>query len=148
MSVQTYSPSKVVLTFGGYVASGWDTISIKRESPSFKVVRGIRGKNSRVRTNNTAASVTISVPQTSMLNAVLHQVVKKDEEFGTGKLEIMIKDTMGTEIFRSGEGFVEAPADTTYDTEITNREWTIHCLSSNYDNGEGWGVMSLINSIF
>lgn len=146
--VQTYSPEEVVMTFGGYIVRGWDTIAISRDKPSFKTVHGIRGKNTRVRVGNTAAEITVDVPQTSFLNAVFEDIVRLDEEYGTGRIVLLIKDNLGTDIFQSQDAYIERPANLTFDTEISTRSWKINCLSTQGDKGVGWGVVSFIDSLF
>lgn len=148
MNVQTYSPSMVSLTFGGYIAKGWDRIAISRTLPSFRQVNGIRGKNTRTRVQNTAATITISVPHTSELNHIFSEVVRLDEQFGTAKINIMVKDILGTDIFKSEDAYIEKPSDISFDADVSDREWTINCLSSSTGRGEGWGAVSLFESIF
>ena len=147
IGVQTYSPEEVILTFGGHVVRGWDTITISRDKPSFRKVHGIRGKNTRVRVGNTAAEITLEVPQTSFINAVFEDIVRIDEQYGTGRIVLLIKDNLGTDIFSSQDAYLERPADLTYDTEISTRQWKIECLSSGTDQGVGWGVASFIGGL-
>ena len=144
MTVMTYSPSDVIITFGGYVLENWDSVSVKRSSPSFKIVKGIRGKNTRVRTQNTSAELTLTLPITSVANAVLGEIVYKDELYGTGRLSITIKDVQGFEVFYSSEAYVEKPADKEYGPEMSSRAWTIHCLSS----GDTMSDNTILSSIF
>lgn len=150
--IATYSPSEVSISFGGYLAKGWDTITIERDLPSFKKVMGIRGKNTRVRVGNTSATITMVIPQTSVLNTVFEQIVLQDEVTGNGRIVILIKDLLGNSVFQSDSAYIEKPAKTTYDTEISSRDWKIHCMKSGQDIGVSWGAMDLIrnvaNSIF
>lgn len=145
MDAETYSPSMVVLSFGGYTLKGWERISIRREAPVFRQVNGIRGKNTRIKVGNTAATVKIVVPQTSTLNPLLSELVRLDDQYGTGRISMVVKDLMGTEVFSSEDAYVENFAEMVFGDEISAREWTISCLSSETDNGEGWGAMSLSN---
>lgn len=148
MSVQTYSPSMVVLTFGGYTAQGWDSITIDRDLPSFRQINGIRGKNTRVRVSNTSATITLRVPHTSQLNSIFNEIVRLDEQYGTARINLMIKDLLGTEIFKTEDAYIERPASVSFDSDVGDREWILRCMTSESARGEGWGVMSLINSIF
>lgn len=130
--VVTYSPSEVALTFGGYSLEGWDSISVSRAMPSFRQVNGIRGKNSRVRLNNTAANIEVQLPQTSEANYIFQQLVVLDEQYGTGRLNLTLKDQQGVEVFFSSEAFVEGMSDREYSSDITARSWKISCLSSSF----------------
>lgn len=144
--VQTYSPSEVVFTLAGTTISGWDNITIKRSSPSFKMVRGIRNRHTRVRNKDTSAVIEIGLVNTSSSNDLLTAIVEKDEQLGTGRIELMIKDTLGTFSFNSIEAYVAGYADMSFGEDVGTRTWIIECLSSSYSRGEGWGIASLFNS--
>lgn len=144
--VQTYSPSEVVFTLAGTTISGWDNITIKRSSPSFKMVRGIRNRHTRVRNKDTSAVIEIGLVNTSSSNDLLTAIVEKDEQLGTGRIELMIKDTLGTFSFNSIEAYVTGYADMSFGEDVGTRTWIIECLSSSYSRGEGWGIASLFNS--
>lgn len=148
MTVQTYSASKVSLVIAGYTVEGWDKITISPDMPTFRQVNGIRGKNARIRLNNNAATIKIEVPLTSTLNPIFYELVNLDSTFGTGRLEITIKDVMGWEVFSTDQAYVEAPAVSEFSEKISSRVWTIRCLNSKRDKGSGWGVASLFDSLF
>lgn len=147
--VVTYSPSDVTITFGGYTLQGWDSISIRRQLPSFRQVNGIRGKNSRIRVRNTAAEILIELPQTSEANYVFQKIVELDEQIGTGRIAITVKDALGSEVFSSSDAFIEGPADRQYNDSISGRTWKINCLTSTYSASESqWSLESIFSSIF
>lgn len=148
MTVQVYAPSDIIFTFGGYVLENWDTISVKRTTPTYKIVKGIRGKNTRVRSQNTAAEITVTLPITSVANAVFGEVVAQDELYGTGRLVVTIKDVQGFEVFSSTEAYVANPADKEYGPEMSSRSWTIHCLSSNSSMSDNTALASIFDLIF
>lgn len=129
MRVETYSPSDVILTFGGYVLSNWDEIAVETNGPAFKIVRGIRGKSTRVRTMNRSATLTITLPVTSTANAVLDTICQMDQESGNGRIELTLRDVGGTEVFSSADAFVEAPAARRYGKDSQTRTWTVQCMS-------------------
>ena len=147
-NVTTYSPTEVVFTLAGTTVSGWDSISIKRNSPPFKIVRGIRGKSARVKNNDTSATIEVILMSTSDTNQLFRNIVQQDELYGSARIELTIKDTLGTEVFNSIDAYLTGYPETNYEVDISTRVWTIECLSSSYDEGEGWGVLSLFNSIF
>lgn len=145
--VREYSPSEVVMTFGGYRVEGWERISIRHLQPSFRLVEGIRGKNTRVRINNTAAEIEIALTQTSPTNNIFSQIVEVDEQYGTGRIELTIKDVLTGESFQSTEAYLERPADKTFDADVTERVWKIVCLSSKSSMGTGGALGSLVDRI-
>ena len=105
-TVNTYSPKDVVLTVSGYQFTGWDSISITRSAKGFNTIRGIRGKNTRVRNTDTSATITISLLQSSQGNDVLSSIHEQDLAFGTGRIVLMLKDNSGRSVFASNEAFV------------------------------------------
>jgi len=148
MSVRSYSPNDVTLTFGGYVLTNWDSIEVKRLQPSFKMVRGIRGKNTRIRTQNTAAEITITVPTTSITNVVLSEIVEQDEILGTGRIIVSIKDVSGMEVFNTPDAFIEGQAVRSYSSDMSTRVWTLQCMTSVITQSESVGIESIFDSIF
>lgn len=148
MTVQVYSPGDVVVTFGGYVLEEWESIEVQRVAEAFRMIRGIRGKNTRVRTNNTAADITITVPITSRANAVFSEIAQLDEATGNGRLEITIKDTSGFEVFTTTEGFVERQATVSYTKNSPDRTWVIHCMNSTFGRSATTTIESIFESFF
>ena len=136
MEVATYSPSDVVVTFGGYILEDWESITVERSLPSHKIITGIRGKNSRNAVKNTSATVTVELAQTSLANYIFQKIVELDEATGNGRISITIKDTLGGEVFYSDDTFIEAPASRTYSADISTRTWKMNCLSSTYNTSE------------
>jgi|SRR5690606_30697011 len=149
MEVATYSASEVTITFGGYILQNWDKVNIRRTIPSFRQINGIRGKNSRVRTNNTAAEIQIDLPQTSDANYIFQKIVELDEQSGNARLSITIKDSLGSEVFSSDDSFVTGYADREYGSDISGRRWVISCMSSKYNAPESnLSLDSIFNSLF
>lgn len=147
-SLFTYSPSEVTLVVGGYTITGWEKISISKNAPAFIPIRGIRGKNTRVR--NTDTSVTLSVPllQTSMGNDVFSRIHALDIERGTGRLEITLKDASGTGVFSSSEAYITDYPVVAYSGNFEYRVWTIFAQSTNtYNVGGNGKVDNIFDSI-
>lgn len=147
MSIQTYSPSSIHLIVAGYRVEAWDKIRIIPDAPTFKHIVGIRGKNARVKINNTGCTIKLEVPLTSPLNPIFYKLVSMDAIQGTGRLNITLRDMLGTEVFSTSTGYVEAPAESEFSDKITTREWTIRCMSSQRDASAMSGVDNLLSTI-
>lgn len=145
--VKTYAPDEVYLTFGGYTVEGWNTIVLNKMVPTFKVVQGIRGKNTRIRNRNTHATIELTCDLTSDVNQILASVLAKDIETGGAVLNLSLVDKSGSEVFSSNEAFIRDQANRTYDDTISSRTWVIECLTSNYSSG-GSGDRSIFDMIF
>lgn len=128
--VYTYDPEEVTLTFGGYQAVGWDKITIKRNSPTFKFVQGINGKHTRVQTTDTSAIITISIMQTSPTHDVLSRVHAEDIINGSGRLQVTLKDGSGSSLFTSIEAYLEGYPEAVYSDNIEYYQWNIICQST------------------
>lgn len=130
MKVYTYSPSDVVLSVGGYIISGITSVAAQRNTPAFKIVRGIRGQNTRVYNKDTSAEMTVTLLQTSISNDLFSIIEQEDEKYRTGRLEISLKDTSGTTVWESDEAFIEGLPSTTLGKDLTDRTWKICMLST------------------
>lgn len=130
VQVNTYSPSDVDLIISGYKVFGWDQISITRNTPGFTPFKGIRGKDSRDRNTSTSATLSLSITSSCPVNTVLSYVHELDLRYGTGRLEIILKDGSGMSRFSSSEAYILAypPVSFTGDTEY--RVWNIACQST------------------
>lgn len=127
MDVFTYRPKEVILTVCGFVVEGWSSLTIARNSPSFRQIRGIRGKNSRVRMRDKSATIRVSLTQTSLANDVFSELLSLDEDTGAERLEVVIKDSAGTSLFSSTTAYIENFPETTYSASQTERTWILLC---------------------
>ena len=91
------------------------------------MIKGIRGKNTRVRNIDSSAIVSLEIDQNSISNSVLNQVVSKDRELGTGRLSISITDPYGAEKFYSDSAFLEGLPSYSLEAESGDRQWNVHC---------------------
>lgn len=129
-SVTTYNPKDVYVTFGGYRIVGWQSISITRDSDIFIDISGIRGKTTRVKSLDTGASIQLTLSMQSPSNDVLSTILMADNEEGTGRLALTIKDKSGSSVFSSDEAYIPGFPSVTYTGQNENRVWRITCQST------------------
>ena len=128
--VQTYSPEDVVFTICDYKIQDWDEIRITPSEPSFKRIKGINGKGTRVRcTSKNSATIDFSILQTSEANNVLTEIHRQDMMYGTGRLEVSIKDLSGQTHITSFEAYLESAPILTFKDSVELIEWTLICES-------------------
>jgi len=127
--VNTYSPNDVTLVIAGYKVFGWDRISLQRNVQGFTPYIGIRDKHSRTRNTNSSATLSLSIIQTCPVNDVLSRVHELDLQYGTGRLEITLKDNSGRSVFSSEEAYIVGYPSAEYGPEIDYRVWNIYCQS-------------------
>lgn len=145
-TVSTYSPSDVILSFGGYQISGWDNITVARRAQGFITVPGIRGKHTRVPSGDTSATITISLIQTSQSNDVLSEIHRLDLENGTARIALTLKDKSGNSVFSSDEAYIVGYPESVFSGGFEQRVWTLFCQTSKSFVVGGNGVPS--TSIF
>lgn len=126
----TYSPEEIDLIIAGYKVVGWNSIAVSRTTDSFTMVRGIRGKNTRTRSKDSSAVIFIDVQRTSPVNTAFSEVLRQDIMYGTGRLEVMIKDNLGQTLLTSNEAFIDKYPDDAFTVELNNRRWSISCLTT------------------
>lgn len=128
--VHTYSPSEIMMYVSGYQITGFERISVTKNSPSFSIVKGIRGKNSRIRNRDTSCTVIVDVIQTSLVNDVLNQILEQDLRTNSARLTLDLTDGLGSSKIVSKECFIESYPDLVYADDIGYRRWSFICLST------------------
>jgi hypothetical protein len=147
-SLFTYSPKEVTISIGGYSLTGWDNLSVARSVQGFVPIRGIRGKNTRVRNMDTSATITLPLLQTSMGNDVLSRIHALDLEKGTGRLDITLKDSSGTSVFSSSEAYILGFPVSAYSGNFEYRVWQIFAQSTTtYTVGGNGKTNNIFDSI-
>lgn len=148
--ISTYSPEAVILTLGGASLTGWNSISITRDSDQFTVIKGIRGKHTRSRNYDNSATIVLELPFSSEWNYILSQILTQDGETATGRCEILLKDNSGRSIFKTTQAYVRKFADVTFDMTISSRIWTIQCLDVDVYTigGSTSPAASLLNNVY
>lgn len=128
MSVRTYDPTQLVVTFGGIPISGFADgtyISVERDEETFTKVTGADGTTARSKTANRSGAVTLTLLQTSLSNDYLSGVALLDELSNSGVLPLIVKDLSGTTIIFAKEAWVQKPAAFEGAKEVTEREWIL-----------------------
>lgn len=129
-TVTTYSPGDVKLTIGGYQIVGWQNMTISRTVKGFNVIRGIRGKNTRVPNRDSSATIQFSLAQFSPSNDVLSYIHELDLEEGTARIALTLKDGSGGSVFSTNEGYITGYPVTTYSGGFEYRNWEIFCQTT------------------
>jgi len=128
--INTYSPSEIRLEISTYQITGFDKISVSRNSPAFTVIKGIRGANSRRRNRDSSCTVTLDVIQTALVNDVLTEILEQDLRTNSARLTLNLTDGLGSSKIVSRECFIEGYPDMVYGDNILMRRWNLICLST------------------
>lgn len=128
MSVRTWDPSKVVISIGGAVMSGFSDgtfLEIDRNEPTWNTVVGADGLVTRGKTNNYSGTLTLTLKQSSPSNDVLSAFMAVDEATNSGVFPLLVKDLSGNSIYFSAQAWITQYANSTFDKNITDRQWII-----------------------
>lgn len=129
MSTPTYNPAKVVIVVAGIPISGFADgtfVTCGRDNPSYSKGTGAGGEGWRAKTNDKSGTCTITLLQTSSVNAALSGLIAIDEAVDEGIGPFALKDLGGTTLYAAEDCWIEKPADSEFAREVTNREWIIH----------------------
>src|SRR4051812_10926277 len=113
MGIASYDASKIVVTLGPSILTGWadgSFLTIERESDSFEDYVGSDGGVARSKSNDKRATATLRLRMDAASNDVLSAFLVADELNGAGVLPFMVKDLKGTTLVLAKEAWVMKPA--------------------------------------
>lgn len=144
----TYSPQDVRLVIGGYIFTGWNNITVTRPK-SFMVVKGIRGKHTRVQNPDTSATLVISLMQTSPGNDVFSETLRQDIINGTARISLTLTDKSGGSVLTSNEAYITGFPSVGFSGQFQDRPWELFCQSTtDYTvGGNGRSSSALLNAV-
>ena len=129
--IKTYKPSDVkVILAGSYQITGVVSVGVSFPVERFKVIRGIKGQNTRVRNQDKSCTLTVEVLQTATANDVLSDIVSQDSATGRGRLSISLEDNSGTSKVQTTNAFISNYSELNYSNELSTRTWTIQMLDT------------------
>ena len=130
MTVETYSPKRVELIFGGVPMRGFSDgtfINVERTSDSFTTNVGADGEVSRTHSADKTGKITITLQQTSDSNDFLSALIISDEISLLGQVPVLLKDTNGRTLAESPCAWIDKVANSEFSNELSDREWVISC---------------------
>lgn len=147
--IYTYSPNEIKIEVAGYQLAGFTKVSISKTSDSFTIIKGIRGKNTRVANSDSSCTISISVLQTSFVNDVFSEIVRLDKKYGTGRLELYLRDNEGSTLIQSDLAYINDYPKADLTEELSERVWTITCLACSefVIGGNGGPSKSIFDSV-
>lgn len=126
MTVKTYQPNLVSVSFGGQPITGFASgtfVTGTRNNDSFSINVGAGGDATRTKTGDKSGRVTLTLLAESESNAVLDAYQKLDELNGTGLRPLLVKDLSGGDSMIAGTAWIVKPPDQEKANEGSNREW-------------------------
>lgn len=147
-AILTYTPSDVKLAICGYVMTGIVKLDVEWNAEAFRMVRGIRGHNTRVQNLDSSAILTLELLPTSSSNDVLSSLLIADKVTQSSRLLVSIQDTSGRTSISSSEAYISKFPAVSFSDELQNRVWVIHMLETEAKvGGNSKRLPDLFNSI-
>lgn len=139
-ATKTYDASQVTVAVAGLVLKGYadgEFLRIEPEADDFDDVAGTDGEVSRSKTNDTRATATIILMQTSESNAALDALSKADRNLpgGAGIGPFYVRDRSGYSVHTASACWIRRRPNVTFDRTPTTREWVVRL--ADYESFEG-----------
>lgn len=139
MSVKTYDPKSLIISFAGQALTGFaDGVfcNIVPSGDKFTAITGADGEVSRSKSVDYSYEVTITLQQTSESNDKLSTIMIADKLRNAGVFPLSVKDLEGTSFFFASSAWIQKDPDVSYGKEIENREWVFRTgPADNYVGG-------------
>lgn len=126
--MKTYNPKKVAISAGGFIVTGYADgtfVNVEFDEDQWNLAMGSDGEGTRVKSNNYAATITISLMQSSDSNAVLQAFWASDRLSDGGVFPLLIKDNSGKSLYSAEKCWVQKQPPAEFGKEATAREWVL-----------------------
>lgn len=129
MTLQTYDPKEIIVTFGGAILTGFseDIVTVERSEDQVTDEIGADGEVVRILSNDRRGNIRISLLPTSPSNSVLSIVANSDELTGGGVRTIVIKDNRGNDLHAAGECWIQKQPEVIQNKTAAPRVWNLRC---------------------
>lgn len=127
MSLMTFAPGATVCLISGYQLQGWNKISVVKNNPVYKQIRGIRSKNTRMRIPGDSAVITIDLYQTSDANDAFSACLQRDNLSRTVRLDITISNPTTRSTVGSVAAYVIGYPEYVIEGDLSVVRWQLAC---------------------
>lgn len=127
----TYDPSKILVTVGGAIISGYADgtfVNVEYENDFYTKVVGADKQTTRIKQNDYSGMITLNLTQSSLSNDILTGFVILDRTANAGIVPVLIKDLLSASLAASAYAWVRKPPALEYSKELSNREWILDCV--------------------
>ncbi len=130
--VETYDPTQVLTVWNGIpIDSGayaeGTFMTVARNNEAWNLSVGSGGGAARAKSGDRSGRVTLTLRQTSPVNALLNSASVADEATGDGVGKLLIKDLSGQDVVIGAQSWIVKPPDLERSNEVTGQEWIIEC---------------------
>jgi len=128
LSVKTYDPKMIVITFGSVPISGYAEgtfVRVNRSGDAFSKSKGAGGDVERVNRNQGDFEVSVTLQQTSSSNSELSTILAADQVSNAGVFPLTIKDLLTDKVlFFAPQAWIRKDPEWEDGDELNSREWT------------------------
>lgn len=125
----TINPDDYVFIFDDHIVDGYingTQVGIVYTNDAFTPYKGNDGESARVMTNDTSATITLTISQISPSNDVFSEKLSKDLSTGNEIVDVSFKDNRGTTVLDGSGAYILKFADVTVSNTIEARTWRIY----------------------
>ncbi len=126
MPVPTKRPSDLIMVWNGIPITDYAPgtyIEWARNADAFALTVGSGGSAARAASSDRSGTVTVTLLQTSPVNAALSAAAVLDETTGDGVGPLLIKDLSGADVVSAESAWIRKQPDGEESNEVTNRVW-------------------------
>jgi len=126
--MKTFDPKQVSVIVGGHIVQGYADgtfVECARNNDTWTRSGGADGEQTRSKSNDRSGTITITLMQSSVSNAVLEGYAIADEATNAGVVPSLVKDNNGSEIVTAAQSWVQKPADKGHAKETSDRVWVL-----------------------
>ena len=126
LTVKTYDPKMVVITFGAIPISGYAEgtfVSVNRSGDAFAKRKGAGGDVERINKNQGDFEVTVTLLQTTPTNKELSAVLAADQVTNAGVFPLTIKDLLGETLFFAPQAWIRKDPEWEDGDDTNSRAW-------------------------
>lgn len=135
--LSSYSPYdvSVIITRGNlsHTVTGFaedSFITVAQAMARWDLYTGGDNTNTRIHKNNTSATISLSLQQTSASNDIMTLLHKSDvaSRDSSGLFTVFIRDNSGRSFFHAEQAYIAVVPSATFGTTMQTREWEIHAV--------------------
>ncbi len=134
MSKQVYTPKQVSISFGGFNATGWDSVSLSRNGENTAKSVSADGVHAYTKMSDSSGTFEIEVQQqNSNFNAWAAALQSaQDLEDNIFFFDIVLSDKSGGVLCRLNSAHLDTPASQELSGEHTGRTWVFYVEELEY----------------
>jgi hypothetical protein len=123
---KTYDPKSVKVLVAGFPITGYadgDFVTIEPSGEDYTMTTGADGEVTRVKQNNFAGTITLTLQASSGANDILNSLRVIDVRTGVGQVPISVVDLFGTSKANARQAWVRVRPTMTFGRDLGTREW-------------------------